>query len=293
MKLGLGTVQFGQNYGVSNSQGKTPLSEVERILDLAAAHGIRVLDTAPAYGTSEEVLGQVLSSVHRFVIVTKTPKFPGTQITNQDADILESAFLDSLRKLRQSQIYGLLIHDANNLLAPGCELIVDKLLELKRRGLVQKIGFSAYTPAQVKQILAKFIVDIVQIPFSVLDQRMRLEGCFRQLKQSGIEIHARSVFLQGLLLMQPDSLPSYFAGIKTHLERYHRLIRDRGLSEVRAALGFAMNTEELDVVLCGVTSCQELVALTSEMNLPFNGDGLQDFVIEDPTILNPSRWLLK
>ncbi len=191
MKLGLGTVQFGQNYGVSNSHGKSPLSEVERILDLAALRGIRVLDTAPAYGTSEEVLGHLLSCVHRFLIVTKTPKFPGRQITNRDAEILESTFLDSLRKLRQSQIYSLLIHDADSLLAPGSELLVDKLLELKRRGFVQKIGFSAYTPVQVKQILARFTVDIVQIPFSVLDQRMRLEGCLKQLKQSGIEIHAR------------------------------------------------------------------------------------------------------
>jgi len=206
---------------------------------------------------------------------------------------LESTFLDSLRKLRQSQIYSLLIHDADSLLAPGSELLVDKLLELKRRGFVQKIGFSAYTPVPVKHTLARFTVDIVQIPFSVLDQRMRLEGCLKQLKQSGIEIHARSVFLQGLLLMQPDRLPSYFAGIKTHLERYHRHVRDRGLSKVRAALGFAMNTEELDVVLCGVTSCQELIALISEMNLPYNGDGLQDFVIEDPAILNPSSWSLK
>ncbi len=292
MRLGLGTVQFGLDYGVSNPNGKTPLREVERILALAASYGIEILDTAPLYGSSEEVLGQILLSSHPFSIVTKTPQFEKPYITDKDAHCLNRTFLSSLEKLKQNHIYGLLIHHADDLLAQNGHLLMEKLHELKSLGLVQKVGVSVYTTSQVKRILARFSVDIVQLPFNVLDQRMSSEGCLTLLKEAGVEIHARSVFLQGLLLIQPDRLPAYFAKVKPHLERYHGYLQGHRLSPVQAALGFVMGVKELDIVLCGVTDCRELEAILSEVSLPPNMDGLKAFVIEDPAVLNPSNWLL-
>jgi len=291
MKLGLGTVQFGMNYGISNREGQTSLEEAKRILLLAARNGICVLDTAALYGTSEEVLGKTLPRNYSFAIVTKTPKFASGYITNSDARLLEDTFYQSLAKVGRSSFYGLLLHHADDLLAKNGHLLMERMLDFKQRGLVEKIGISVYTSKQLDEILDRYSIDLIQLPINVLDQRLLSSGHLSKIKKAGIEIHARSVFLQGLLLMSPDLLPSHLDSVREHLKNYHETIRQWRISPVQAALGFVAGLDEIDVVLCGMNNHRQLQELISQMQRP--PVACEDFVqfgLTDEAILNPSMW---
>jgi len=290
MKIGLGTVQFGMDYGISNREGKSPAEEVSRILDVAARNEIHVLDTAAFYGTSEDILGKTLPRAHHFSIVTKTTGFNKDRITSSEARLLEKTFERSLAKMGQSAIYGLLIHNADDLLMDGGHLLMEKMLDIKRRGLVKNVGVSLYTGRQVERILDMYVPDIVQLPINVLDQRLLSGGHLAKLKAAGVEIHARSVFLQGLLLMDPETLPPYFDPIREHLGNYHKTIRRQGVSAVQAALGFVKGLDEVDVVLCGVNNHRQLTEICHLANKPVDSEILAGFAIWDNSILNPSLW---
>jgi len=292
MKLGLGTVQFGLDYGISNRNGQTSMNEVVRILAYASANDVSVLDTAALYGESEEVLGKVLSGENRtpFKIVTKTPGFRKAILTEKDADVLEQTFLDSLKKLHRPSVYGLLLHDCDDAKTPGSEIILERMKQLRSRGLVQKIGVSAYNPVQVDRVMERTSIDIVQVPFNVLDQRFQRSGCFSRLKNRGVEIHTRSAFLQGALLADPTSLPPHFAPHLWRFERFHAVSAAAGLTPLAAALGFVLNRQEVDCCVIGVSTCSELTeVLQAEARHACHID-FTEVSSEDEALINPSQW---
>jgi aryl-alcohol dehydrogenase-like predicted oxidoreductase len=289
VKLGLGTVQFGVNYGLSNAEGQTSVEEAFRILEVASENGIQVIDTATLYGSSEEVLGEILPDNHAFKLVTKTARIDARRITPDDASRLEQTFVNSLNKLRSPSIYGLMIHNAEDVLAENGTLLMEKMIDLKRQGLVAKIGVSVYNPLQVDKILEKFNIDLVQIPLNVLDQRMLIGGQTASLKKRGVEIHVRSAFLQGLLLMRPETLPRHFDPVRKHLAHYNDFLQNNNLSPVQAALGFLATCNDIDVVVCGVNNHLQLHELCL-MTEPLPNFDFSEFKIDDDLILNPSKW---
>ncbi len=230
MKLGIGTAQFGLDYGISNTSGKTSLKEVRSILKIATENGVDVLDTAYSYGDSESVIGKCLPEQNRFRVIIKTPSFKKSRYTAADGNTIKSAFYESLERLRLSSVAGLLIHHADNVLAEGGEFLYDAMHELKSKGLVEKIGFSAYSGEQIDKLLDLYDFELIQVPVNVLDQRLIKGGELKKLKNKGIEIHARSIFLQGLLLMEPDNIHSYFDPIKPVINKYRSFIVSRGLT---------------------------------------------------------------
>lgn len=289
MKIGLGTVQFGLDYGVSNTEGKTAEGEVHNILDIASQNGLRIIDTAALYGTSEEVLGKYLPSKHDFNIVTKTPRFSSKDIAKKKVELLEASFYHSLEKMRQSSLYGLLIHNADDLLQDNGSLLMNKMEQFKEKGLVEKIGISVYSGWQIDKILGRYEIDIVQLPTNVLDQRLLHGGQLSKLKASNVEIHARSAFLQGLLLMEPSKLNEHFDAVKPLLIRYHATIRKQGLLPVQAALGFVTGLHDIDYVVCGVNDHKQLEEICNYC-APLCHEIFEEFSMTDDTILNPSKW---
>jgi len=290
LELGLGTVQFGQDYGISNSYGQTPIAEVAQIFDLANDYGIKILDTAALYGASEEVLGKVLRRNHNFSIVTKTKKYP-KYITRDEANHLENSLHDSLRKMRQDSVYGLLFHDAANLIDDNEHLLYDRMISLKEKGLVKKIGVSVYTEEQINSILDQFKIDLIQIPMNVLDQRLLVHGILDMLNEKGIEIHVRSVFLQGLLLMNPNQLPQQFYSMTEDLKEYHHDLTAVGLTPLSAALQF-VTTQRVDCALVGVTTKQELqeVLRATELNRSSPALNYAKYACHNEKIVNPALW---
>jgi len=289
MKLGLGTAQFGLDYGVANKEGKTPPEEVIKILEVAAQNGVQVIDTGSLYGTSEDALGEALPHDHGFSIVTKTPQFKKDYITLQDATLLEDTFYQSLSKMHQVSSYGLLIYNADDLLAKNGYLLMERLQNLKQRGLIEKIGVSVYTGDQIDGVLGKFQVDIVQLPINVFDQRLIQSGHLLKLNKLGIEVHARSVFLQGLLIMDPYSLPLYFDSAREHLVKYHEALQRQGVSAVQAALDFMAGLSEVDIVICGVNDHLQLLEICSRYKSAAAKD-FAEFATKDVAIVDPSKW---
>jgi aryl-alcohol dehydrogenase-like predicted oxidoreductase len=290
MKLGLGTVQFGTDYGISNQSGQTTPTEVTKILEFAAASGISYLDTAPAYGNSESVLGEILTPDHRFRIVTKTNKIGKSQIDDSDIDLILASFRLSLQNLRQKSVYGLLVHHSDDLLKEGGEKLFQALESLKMEGLVDKIGVSVYDRAQTERLLAKYSIDLIQVPLNVFDQRLLENGYLDSLKNSGIEIHVRSVFLQGLLLMSEDEVPSYLSGLVPHLASYRQANEERGISHLEAAIGFVDRIDSVNTLLVGVNNLNQLQEVVRANNPVLDLSYLDAHSVESEQLINPSLW---
>ena len=278
MKLALGTVQFGLDYGVTNHDGQVAIDEVKNILDYAKDKGIDTLDTASGYGNSEQVLGEV--GVNNYRIITKT-----TPLKN-GVDGVIKGFHQSLDSLNIGQVDGLLIHNIDDTKDKRFGKLFYKLNELKEEGVIKKIGFSTYTPEQVDFLLENFDFDLIQVPFNVFDARLVEGGQLKALKKKNIEIHARSVFLQGVLLSF-DSLSDYFSTWDAQFEQYQGLVREKELSLLEYALNFALNTQELDKILVGVDSVNQLTDIVNA----FKSDvDLKAFKIDDINLLNPNLW---
>ena len=207
-KIALGTVQFGIDYGINSESGQVQPEEVRSILNYAHSQNIDLLDTAPVYGDSEKILGRANSS--NFKVVTKTRHFDSLKINNNDIRLLNSDFYHSLEYLKQDSVYGVLMHNASDLLKPGAEKLFDQLQKLKQEEKITKIGVSVYDHSQLQAILEIFDIDLVQLPFNIIDKRLIDSGMLAKLKNRGIEVHARSVFLQGLLLMSERNRPDKF-----------------------------------------------------------------------------------
>jgi aryl-alcohol dehydrogenase-like predicted oxidoreductase len=286
--IGLGTAQFGFDYGVSNRAGRVPESQVARVLELALRHGIRVLDTASVYGDSEAVLGRVLAGRADFAVVTKTTP-SGAADGAPDLETIAARFHESLTRLRLPRVYGLLVHHGESLLRPGGDALYARLTQWKHEGLVQKVGASVYDPVQALQLAQRFPLDLVQLPLNVFDQRADSAGVLSTLHQRGIEVHARSVFLQGLLLMGAEELPTGLQRFAARLQAYRSALLGGGCSPLEGALGFARAMPGVDVVLVGVTSDTQLQECIAAYRRGCGLD-LKEFACTDEDLIDPRRW---
>jgi aryl-alcohol dehydrogenase-like predicted oxidoreductase len=286
-KIALGTVQFGIDYGINSSHGPIQPEEVKSIINYARSKNVDLLDTAPAYGNSEEVLGNV--NVDDFKIVTKTRHFDNFEISSGDLGLIKKDFSCSLLDLRQSSIYGLLIHNANDLLKPGSKKLFDQLKEFKQEQKIYKIGVAVYDNYQLQSIIDNFDIDIVQLPFNILDKRLINSGMLNTLQNRGIEVHARSVFLQGLLLMSNQNRPSKFNRWSVLWKIWDDWLHDNKITALEATIRYVISIVEIKKVLVGVHTTEQLkeIIAASNGNLP---EVPKELSIDDVNLLNPSNW---
>jgi aryl-alcohol dehydrogenase-like predicted oxidoreductase len=289
MKLGLGTAQLGMNYGISNVSGKFPEHEVKDLLDYASRAGLTILDTANSYGDSEAVIGRATRGEQRFTVVTKTIQLGGNEITPRELRAVEDALRASLDRLKSTSIYGILIHKTANLLCPGGDSLYELLIRWKREGLVEKIGVSVYDGAELRSLADRFPLDLVQIPLNVFDQRLLTDGTLRWLKFAGVEVHVRSVFLQGLLLMNANELPAQMQRFASRIAEYRHYLAESNRSPLEGALGFVKHLAEVDVALIGVNSRAQLQECIESYDRAEDLD-LSDFACNDLDFVDPRRW---
>lgn len=286
MKLALGTVAFGLDYGISNSSGKTPQAEVSRILEYAYHQGIDTLDTAAAYGNSEDVLG-TFPGIKKFKIITKAFSTNAQFLNHVD---LTSQFERSLERMGVESIYALLLHRPDDLLrSPLRDEIARTLGDLKKQGLVKKVGVSAYSPTELLEITKSFSIDLVQIPGNILDQRFWISGCVTELRKLGIEIHVRSSFLQGLLLMNPNSLPETQIRAQQWVEKIQTEAKLQGTSALKICLSY-MKSIDLDKIVVGTNNLIQLQEIIEAyLTAPIMKNAAQ-FYCNDENIVNPAKW---
>jgi aryl-alcohol dehydrogenase-like predicted oxidoreductase len=286
-RLALGTVQFGIPYGVSNQQGQVSLGMATDILKHAWAAGVNTLDTAIAYGDSEDHLGKI--GVESWQVISKLPELPiGT------ANILnwvEESVDGSLKRLQIPRLYGLLLHRPQQLLGSEGRALYDALNALKKKGLVSKVGVSIYDPNELEALCSRFSFDLVQAPFNVLDRRLERSGWLSRLKEIGIELHVRSVFLQGLLMMSPSARPIYFERWHPFWEQWEQWLANTGSTPLQGCLGYVLSKTEIDRVLVGVDCLLQLqeilAAIAGEWKNPPD-----NLCCDDPDLINPARWQL-
>lgn len=281
MKIALGTVQFGTDYGISNLNGQVSLEQVGEILDYAKSESVYTLDTASLYGASEEVLGKF--DLEDFDVVTKTVKIDNSLDRHENFERFKDAFYVSQKKLGYIQLHGLMFHESNDLLSTQGPALWDLLKDFKQKEYVRKIGVSVYTPQQLEEIINIFDIDIVQLPLNILDQRFL--SILPELKKKNIEVHTRSTFLQGLLLMPTCQLNPYFEPIKSILQKLPE-------NKLETALGFVKAINEVDKIVIGVTSKKELQEICSQYNKSVEKIDFSQFSIQDERFILPQNWRL-
>ena len=285
IRLGLGTVQFGIDYGVTNQSGQVPEMVVHEILDAAHAAKLGLLDTAALYGNSETVLGHY--GADRFSVVSKTPRFSDSS-SKANAKILKQCARESLQKLKTPKLHGLLAHHAPNLLDMNGPILWDAMRELRDQGLTGKIGASVYFGSDIDALLDRYDdVDLVQLPMNILDQRLIAGGQIARLVERGVEIHVRSVFLQGLLLAART--PPHLTGLQPWLERWRAAALVAGLSPMTAAFAFIKSVKGLDAAIVGVTSVGEFKEVRAAFQCPVTFDA-DNLACNETDLIDPSRW---
>jgi len=276
MKIALGTVQFGTDYGAFGTGTKVTIDQVARILDAARTAGITVLDTARGYGTSEDVLGQMDTAA--FKVVTKCPGII-------HPDEIAPAFAASQGAL-QRPVYGYLLHNAQDLLGDHRDAVWRALCQLRDGGQVTRIGISAYSLAEVTAVLAHYPITLVQLPAHVLTPWYT--DC--QLPDT-LEVHIRSAFLQGFLLSNPTALPKRFAPWQSTLQTFCAQAKASGLSQLQAALAPLVRSDAIDCVVVGVdgfTQLQEI--LTAVETIPDVIPQFGPFPDVTAALTDPRTW---
>jgi aryl-alcohol dehydrogenase-like predicted oxidoreductase len=290
MKIAIGAAQFGMNYGISNINGKTTQFEVSRILKYAEKNEINYIDTASKYGDSEQTIGSIVEQ-NKYNIITKTPTFHDENIIrNIHLNELKKSFKQSLNLLKQNHIYGLLAHSCDDLLKPGGDILFEEMERLKLLGIVNKIGVSVYSSYQIEAILDKYTIDLIQLPLNIVDQKILYDGSLLRLKEKGVEIHVRSVFLQGLLLMPLSKLPIYFSAIKPTLKKFHSYANSLSLTSLELAIAFVNNINQVDQVVVGFNSLEQLKEVFLASDVVLDPLDFSDLSINDTNFTNPSMW---
>ena len=285
-KLVLGTVQFGLSYGIANQMGKTNFAEAKRILEFASQHKISCLDTAIAYGNSEQVIGKI--GVSKFNIVSKLPPLP-LDVVDIESWVIQHV-QDSLRRLNVKSLYGLLLHRSENLLGSRGKNLADALEKVRLSGLANKIGVSIYDPAELNYSVDHLPIDIIQAPLNVVDRRLETSGWLSKLHQAGVEVHARSAFLQGLLLMPRNNIPPKFKAWGLLWDNWSAKLKEAKVSAASVCLSYPLSLPEVQCVVVGVDNVDQLEEIIAASQVPFPLHDFSFMTLEDQMLIDPSNW---
>jgi aryl-alcohol dehydrogenase-like predicted oxidoreductase len=276
-KLGLGTVQFGQAYGVSNRHGQVSAENAAAILARANTAGIALLDTAANYGDAEAILAKLDTAPFRIVSKTMGLKHG-----------LEPVIARARQSAATLKADTLLVHAASDLQGADGEKLWTALQRLRDEGVFRKIGISVYAADDPAGLAARFRPDVMQLPFSLLDQRLLADSTLARLMELNVEVHARSLFLQGLLFL--ETLPEKLRHTAPRLTDIRAQLQDAGTTPLAAALGFVLSRPEVAFGLVGVTSVAELDEIVAAAQSPLPDLDWASFALDDEVTLTPSLW---
>lgn len=284
-KLILGTVQFGLNYGVNNKLGQMSILEAHEILDLALKSGVKTLDTAAAYGTSEQVIGDFikLKDQNPFNVITK--------LALKDGITWESSLKNSQINLGIGQIDTLMFHSYRDYANTKGQL--QELLSSQKGKGFNKLGVSVYTNEELVAVATDEHIDLVQAPFNLLDNNSLRGEALRKCKEHNKEVHTRSAYLQGLFFMEDRDLPERLRPLRKELGVIHDISKDAGISIGALALSYALSKPYIDGVLIGVDSLNQLeqnMLWAQTQNLESHFEIIDNLMVEEVSLLNPVNW---
>lgn len=292
--LCLGTVQFGMKYGINNKLGQPSLENSFEMLDVAIENGIGVIDTASAYGDAERILGKYFKSrgnVKKVKIISKLK--PNVLEPNKCSyDVINKELETSFHLLGVDRLNGFLLHTPEYIYRTD---VLNALISLKNQKLVENIGVSIYDIEEGWAAIESGMVDYIQVPYSVLDQRAVKTGFAKKVKEAGITLFTRSAFLQGLFLMSPKLIPSYLKEAVPYILIFENLLDKYKVKKIDALIHFVTIESDIDYLVFGVDTKEQLI---ENINSYHNSTIPSEFVIElkeqieqiDKSVIFPSLW---
>lgn len=291
-QLCLGTAQFGLPYGITNSLGQVSEEEVKNLLTEAYNSGVSWLDTAQGYGNAEEVLGRTRSVDQHFQFINKLTGQNQINFTVNDSVQWDESLKRTFTNLGTNQLDALLLHNIADLKKPGSEYLKEWLIGLKNTGKVKQLGASIYKSTDL-ECVPKELLDIIQLPISLYDQRLLLDGTVARLKSKGCTIHARSLFLQGLLLTSHERWPEWVhQEDRAHHGRLEDTVHKNNSNLLEYALNFAKMQKDIDLIVLGISSSLELSQILSIWNQDYlwRGEDWNSWALNNPYLLDPRCW---
>jgi aryl-alcohol dehydrogenase-like predicted oxidoreductase len=284
-KFILGTVQMGLNYGINNTSGKVSLEDSHEILEYAFDHGIRILDSAEAYGNAHDVIGTFHKAQPNksFDVITKLPH-------HFDAEIKERV-ATYLNHLHVEQLHALLFHSFDSYKKNIKNF--DALLELKAQKKIKHIGVSVYTNEEIEDVILDDNVEIIQLPFNLLDNNALRSQALKKAKSKGKIIHTRSAFLQGLFFKAMDSENQTVKQLHSELNQLSAIKNRSKITMSQLALNYCLQQDTIDNVLIGVDSRKQLIENIEALNSTVSPeiiDEINSIKAQNIDLLNPSLW---
>lgn len=287
-KLALGTVQFGMKYGVANAGKRVSMTELKAILNTARDCAIDTLDTAIAYGDAETNLGR--AGTEDLHIVTKLPPLPAG-VTNV-REWITTSILASLDRLKRPAVDAVLLHRSHEIIGEHARAYQEGLSDLKEQGLCTAVGVSVYAPGELEAIWSDtsgWKPGLIQAPYNVLDQRLATSGWLDRLADSGVRVHTRSAFLQGLLLMPSEKRPAYFSPFAPALDRWSTWCATHDVEPLAAALNFVCAENRIEKAVIGVDTAAQLREVVAKLANK-HVDTPSNLMNEDLALIDPSLW---
>jgi aryl-alcohol dehydrogenase-like predicted oxidoreductase len=278
-KLGLGTSQFGLDQP-PGPRGKPREAEARDILSIAGRSGLSVLEVARGSASADTLLRGALPQPNPFRI-TLTAVRP-----DRGPEMVEAELRAQMLRLGLERVDTIVAPSATDLFSPLGPQLWDRLKVLKDEGLCQRIGVPVYASDDPVGVARRFKPDLMQAPASLLDQRLLLDGTLATIAEMGIEVHLRSIFLNGVLFLPPDRAPSHLKAAAGRISRARRLIAEGKSDPLQAALGFALSRPEASHVLVGVTSAAEMSAVVAAAMSPPPDLDWDEMAIDDPDALS-------
>lgn len=299
MELCLGTVQFGMDYGIRGQKQPT-IDDAVKMLDYATQNGISNIDTASAYGTAEDVVGEFLNkkTISRdklFVVSKFTPNMLDNVEPKDYKKVINEHLNKTLSRLHTDYLDSYMFHSSRYAFD---EEKLKALYEVKQEGKIRHCGVSVYYPDEAKICIKSPYVDFIQLPSSIFDQRMKNGGVFDLALQNGTtQIHSRSAFIQGLILMQEDEVPEFLSGAKPIVKKIDELCKKYEISRIKLAMLFVKQFDAISHLVFGVDNIEQLKENIKIFKEDFSSDILKEIGKEfeniKADIMMPSLWVKK
>jgi aryl-alcohol dehydrogenase-like predicted oxidoreductase len=286
-KIVLGTVQLGLDYGINNTVGKPKFEDAIDLLLHAYNSGIRILDTAQVYGKSQKIIGQYhqLYPHQRFNVISKFLN------ENLVGDGLIDTVNHDISSLNVDYLYGYMFHSFSDYYNSNKQ--INELLLLKEIGLIKKIGVSIYTNEEFKTVNDDARIDFIQLPFNLLDNSFVKGELISAAKKKRKEVHLRSVFLQGLFFKERDRLPQNLLPLKPYLMQIDEIAARKGMRIEELALNYVGQNDEVDFILMGVDSKEQLDKNLSTIDKTIENsvrNEIDQIKVKETELLNPVNW---
>lgn len=287
LEIVLGTATFQDRYGISSAQVSRSRNNHKELLESAAKLGIKFIDSAPSYGDAEKIIGEASETGSRFQIYTKYSGFNDYEISK-----VWNSVKTSLENLKIETFAGFYFHNILEMAKLHRLELSDFVDEIRELGIASKVGISVYTEEDIQRAIEIFpSLDLLQVPENILDRRLVNSKLLQGLHEEGVEIHVRSVFLQGLLLMPESSIPTYLTDVRPLILELSNYARERELSVLDLCINYIQGLPWSDKMIVGCISEKQLIEICNFKNFELDYENLPNTF--NSSLIDPRFWSFK